>query len=485
MTATAIATAIPPTLASVTLIESESIGIVGVGEATLPHLRRFNENIGIDEAEFMAATAATFKLGIEFRDWGKIGDAYLHPFGGFGVEQGEIPFHHYWLKMADRPGIGPISGYSVPILAAAAGRFRHPNTETPDPLADSYGYAYQLDATRFAPFLRQIAEARGVKRIEGYVTEAQQDPVTGDITRLTLDDDSAIDGTLFVDCSGFRGLLIEQTLAAGYDDWRHWLPCDRAVAMPSESRVDPVPYTQAIAHPTGWRWRIPLQHRMGNGLVYVSEFLDDESAREQLLSAVPEPALAEPRHLRFTTGKRRRMWHHNCVAIGLSGGFLEPLESTSIYLIQAAVEQLIAHFPLHDDYGLERETFNGILDREFERVRDFLILHYVATERDDSEFWQHMRQLDVPDSLAHRIALFAGDGQFDDYEQGLFLQPSWLAVMLGQNIVPKHYDERVDRIDPQQLEQQLIAMRQRISQVVDQMPAHPTYLSGFCRMRAA
>ncbi|MEL7311707.1 MAG: tryptophan halogenase family protein [Pseudomonadota bacterium] len=484
MTAAAITTAIPSTLASVTLIESEAIGIIGVGEATLPHLKRFNDNLGIDEASFMKATSATFKLGIEFRNWGQRGDAYFHPFGDYGVENQSIGFHHFWRRLAHDSEVGDFSRYSVPVMAAAASKFRHPD-ETGDRLANSYGYAYQLDATRYAPFLRSVAEARGATRVEGFVAQTHRNGETGDIESVALDDGRVIDGTLFVDCSGFNGLLIEQALQAGYTNWQNWLPCDRAVAMPSESRGATLPYTQAIAEASGWRWRIPLQHRMGNGLVYCSQFMDADDATSCLLGAVPEPELSAPRQLRFTTGKRNRMWHHNCVAIGLSGGFLEPLESTSIYLIQAAVEQLIAHFPLDADYAVEREAFNRLLDLEFVRVRDFLVLHYVATERNDSEFWRYMRHLQLPDSLRERIELFSHSGHFNEYQQGLFLRPSWLAVMLGQGIVPDHYDVRVDTIDPGQLKQRLCELRSKIETAVDGMPDHDAYLRAYCRERAA
>lgn len=484
MTAAAIATAIPSSLASVTLIESEAIGIIGVGEATLPHLKRFNDNLGIDEASFMKATSATFKLGIEFRNWGQQGDAYFHPFGDYGVENHGVDFHHFWRRLAHDPEVGAFSTYSVPVMAAAAGKFKHPETNG-ERLANSYGYAYQLDATRYAPFLRTLAEARGVTRIEGFVVDTRRHSETGDIMSVVLDDGRELEGTLFVDCSGFRGLLIEQALQSGYTNWQHWLPCDRAVAMPSEARGATAPYTQAIAEANGWRWRIPLQHRMGNGLVYSSQFMDADDATSCLLGAVSEPELATPRQLRFTTGKRTRMWHHNCVAIGLSGGFLEPLESTSIYLIQAAVEQLIAHFPLDDDYAAERESFNTLLDLEFTRVRDFLVLHYVATERDDTEFWRYMRHLDPPDSLRERMDLFCRSGHFNEYQQGLFLRPSWLAVMLGQRLVPEHYDVRVDAIDPGQLKQRLCELKARIQNAVQQMPDHDHYLRAFCQERAA
>ncbi len=482
MTAAAIRTALPASYVSIRLIESEAIGIVGVGEATLPHLRRFNENLGIDEAEFMAATSATFKLGIEFRDWARLGDAYLHPFGAYGVAVDDVPFHHFWRRLAHEPTTGDISDYSLPIVAARADRFRHP-ADNAGTVEGSFGYAYHIDATRYAPYLRAIAEGRGVERTEGRVVDVQQNE-TGDIAALRLEDGRVIDGDLFIDCSGFFGLLIEKTLQTGYDDWRRWLPCDRAVALPSSRTKESLPpYTKATAHDAGWRWQIPLRHRVGNGYVHCSEFIDEESATATLLANLEGDPLAEPRTLRFTPGVRREQWRRNCIAIGLSGGFLEPLESTSIYLIQAAIEQLIDHFPLSAnssaDYSAERSDFNRYMQQEFERVRDFLILHYVATERRDSPFWQHISRVEIPDSLAARMELFRQFGRFDDYQRGLFLTPSWLAVFLGQRIQPERFDSRAAAVDSHRLRDRLSSLRQKIATAANSMPRHGDYLERY------
>ena len=479
MTAAAIATALPKDRVQITLIESESIGIVGVGEATLPHLRRFNENLGIDEAEFMAATSATFKLGIEFRDWRRPGDAYIHPFGDYGNPVNGVGFHHYWRRLAHESPLGDISDFSLPIVAGLAGRFAHP-ASTPDTLAGTYGYAYQMDATRYAPFLRRLAESRGVVRHEGRVVSVDQAPESGDITAVTMEDGQRHAGDFFIDCSGFFGLLIEKTLGAGYEDWRHWLPCDRAVAVPTTRAETARPYTQASAKTAGWQWRIPLQHRDGNGYVFCSECLSTDGATAALQETLAGDPLAEVRELRFTTGMRKRQWHHNCVAIGLAGGFLEPLESTSIYLIQAAIEHLITRFPLDGDYAPERDDFNKTMQQEFERVRDFLILHYVATERTDSAFWRHIQSVQIPDSLAERIALFRERGVFDEYQQGLFLTPSWLAVFLGQGILPMSYDPRVDQIEEAVLRQRLLELRRRVADHAGTMQVHNDYLADYC-----
>ena len=344
MTAAAISSMLPASKISIHLVESEAIGIVGVGEATLPHLRHFNETIGIDEKEFMSATAATFKLGIEFVNWARQGDAYIHPFGAFGPASGGIAFHQYWRKFANDPQIGPISDYSLPIVAAYQAKFAMPNEDASSVLS-TYGYAYQFDATQYAPFLRAHAEARGAIRTEGRVVAVHRDGESGNIESVQLEDGSLIEGDLFVDCSGFRGLLIEESLQTGYEDWTKWLPCDRAVAAQCEPQGPLIPYTRATADIAGWRWRIPLQHRVGNGHVYASPFISDEDAEQNLRENIEGPLLTEPRVLKFTAGKRHKTWNKNCIAIGLSCGFLEPLESTSIYLIQSAVTHLVELLP--------------------------------------------------------------------------------------------------------------------------------------------
>ncbi|MEM1411940.1 MAG: tryptophan halogenase family protein [Pseudomonadota bacterium] len=479
MTAAALSSTLSRAHIDVHLVESEAIGIVGVGEATLPHLRHFNRIIGIDEAEFMAATRATFKLGIEFVDWGRIGDAYLHPFGAFGIERNGVGFHHLWRKFQHEPATGPIGDYSLPVVAARDARFDIPS-EDPRSVASTYGYAYQFDATRYAPFLRAHAEQRSARRTEGRVTAVERDPESGDILAVRLDNDLRIEGDLFVDCSGFRGLLIEEALETGYEEWTDWLPCDRAIAMQCEGVGPLLPYTRASADRAGWRWRIPLQHRVGNGHVFSSAFMDEDQARDRLLATLEGPALTEPRTLRFTTGKRRRMWNHNCVAVGLAGGFLEPLESTSIYLVQAAITNLVELLPPDRQYAAERAEYNRILDNEFLRVRDFLILHYHATTRDDSPFWNHVRTMAIPDSLAEKIEGFRHAGRVAEYHQGLFLEASWLAVYLGQGIVPQAWDQRLENVDEDTLREELRNLRQQVQAAARAMPDHEAFLNNHC-----
>jgi len=478
-TAAAISSALPPGTVDVQLVESEAIGIIGVGEATLPHLRQFNENIGIDEAEFMSATNATFKLGIEFVDWARKGDAYIHPFGAYGISKHGIGFHHFWRKLAHVEQIGSISDYSLPIVASYKARFEKP-ADDPRSLKGTFGYAYQFDSTLYAPFLRRHAEARGATRIEGKVVAVHRDIENGDIGSVQLESGQVIEGDLFIDCSGFRGLLIEDELETGYESWNHYLPCDRAIAVQCEGTGPLLPYTRATADTAGWRWRIPLQHRVGNGHVYCSQYMNEDEATAILLDKLEGPSLTDPNPLRFTTGKRNLMWNKNCVAIGLSGGFLEPLESTAIYLIQAAVTNLIELFPSTRDCNVERDEYNRILENEFLRVRDFLILHYHATQRDDSEFWNHVRTMDIPGSLQEKINLFAARGRVAEYSQGLFLEPSWLAVYLGQRVVPIAYDQRVDAIDSSKLRDQLQRIRGQIETAAGEMCDHEEFVRAYC-----
>lgn len=460
----------------VTLIESEAIGIVGVGEATLPHIKAFNDTLGINEAEFMAATSATMKLGIEFADWGRKGDSYIHPFGDFGIANEGVPFHHFWRRMADEAATGPLDDYSLPILAARAGKFQPPSQDARSALS-TFRYAYQFDALKYAPYMRSLAQERGVTRVEGKVTQVHQNGATGDIVSVELEDGQVIEGDLFVDCSGFFGVMIEQALATGYDEWTNWLPCDRAVAAPCESAGPLLPYTRATADSAGWRWRIPLQHRTGNGHVYSSSFISDDDALQALLDGMDGEPLADPRQLRFVTGKRRKLWNHNCIAIGLAGGFLEPLESTSIYLIQEGITKLLEMFPRTADQSAERDEYNRRMDLEFERIRDFLILHYHATQRDDSDFWNHMRTMQVPDSLTEKMQLFRDGGRVAAYDHGLFLVPSWVAVLIGQRVLPESWDWRADVVDSQALGQNLAGLKAHLAKAAASMPDHALYLA--------
>ena len=477
--AAAICSALPKGTVDVELVESEAIGIIGVGEATLPHLRQFNENIGIDEAEFMSATQATFKLGIEFVNWARKGDAYIHPFGAYGVPKRGIAFHQYWRKLAHEPEIGSISDYSLPIVAAYKARFEKPADDLASVKA-TFAYAYQFDSTLYAPFLRRHAEARGARRTEGRVVAVDRDDESGDIRSLQLESGAVVEGDFFIDCSGFRGLLIEDALGTSYESWNHWLPCDRAVAVQCESSGPLLPYTRATAESSGWRWRIPLQHRVGNGHVYASDFMSEDEATGILLKKLEGKPLTDPNPLRFTTGKRKLMWNRNCVAVGLSGGFLEPLESTAIYLIQAAVTNFIELFPATTDCGIERDEYNRIMENEFVRVRDFLILHYHATQRDDSDFWTHVRTMDIPDSLREKINLFEARGRVAEYSQGLFLEPSWLAVYFGQRVEPLAYDQRVDDVPAEKLRSQLLRLRAQIATAAGEMSDHAEFIRSYC-----
>jgi tryptophan 7-halogenase len=469
----------------VTLVESHDIGIVGVGEATLPHLRSFVESLGIDEADFMRATHATYKLGIDFRDFGKIGDSYIHPFGGFGEEVAGISFHHYWLAAHQAGQAGSIGDYSLGVAAALAKRFRPPATD--QSLASTYGYAYQFDATLFGPYMRDFALARGVTRIEGKVIEVLKDGESGNVKTLKLEDGRTIDGDLFVDCSGFRSLLLGEAVEAPWEDWSHWLPCDRAMALPCMAADQSIePYTRAIAMPAGWRWRIPLQHRVGNGYVYASNFISDDQASDAILAAVEGKPMADPRILKFKAGRRSNSYVKNVIGVGLASGFLEPLESTSIYLAQMAITYLIELFPHGGKIvDADRAEFNRLVDMEYDRVRDFLILHYHATTRDDSPFWDHVRTMKVPDSLEGKMELWRRAGRITKYSEGLFYDASWIAVYLGQNILPEALDPRMSLPDPAGIARAMANLKRAIDAEVAAMPDHRAYLHARSERLAA
>ena len=475
MTAAGIARLLPD-LAEVQLVESEDIGIVGVGEATLPHIRGFVEKLGIDEAAFMKATHATYKLGIDFRDFGRIGESYIHPFGSFGEELRGVGFHHYWLELQRHGLARPLGDYSLAVQAALANRFRPPAED--DSLASSYGYAYQFDATLFGPFMREFGRRIGVERHEGRVVSVERDKESGDVTALVLEEGRKLEGDLFVDCSGFRSMLLGQELEEEWEDWTHWLPCDRAAAMPCTHATDDIrPYTTATAMPAGWRWQIPLQHRMGNGYVFSSAHLSEDEACESIIAAAEGEPLADPRVLRFRPGRRSKSWSRNVVGVGLSSGFLEPLESTSIYLAQMAITYLIELFP---ESGCidprDRDEFNRLVDMEYDRVRDFLILHYNATTRDDSDFWNHVRTMTVPDSLADKLELWRKAGRIEKYSDGLFYDASWIAVYVGQGLLPERHDTRAALGDPQQLARAAENLQRTLAGLVAEMPGHREFL---------
>ncbi len=459
----------------ITLVESDQIGTVGVGEATLPHIRFFNQALGIDEPSFMKSTEATFKLGIEFCDWGRLGDHYIHPFGDYGLPIDELDFHQFWLKLRQAGLTTRLSDYSYPILAAEQGRFRLPGEDI-NQIGSNFGYAYQFDSSLYARFLRGYSEDKGVIRVEGRVNDVNLDGETGHVRSIQLESGRLIEADLFVDCSGFRGVLIEQALETGYEDWSQWLPCNRAVAVPCESKGELLPYTRATARKAGWQWRIPLQHRTGNGHVYWNEFISDDEAVHQLLSTLEGPALADPNPLYFKTGRRKKFWNRNVVSIGLSAGFLEPLESTSIHLIQEGITTLIELFPNDQVDALDIEEYNDRMGLNFERVRDFLLLHYVATQRDDSEMWRYFRAMTLPDSLQEKLAAWNTRGYVLKYEFGVFLPPSWVAVMHGQNLIPTGYDPRVDRYSSTEIEQKLTQLRTETARAVEQTPPQADFL---------
>jgi tryptophan halogenase len=478
ITAAAFARLMGQTL-DITLIESDAIGTVGVGEATIPQIIRLNTILGLDEHDFVKKTNGTFKLGIEFVDWGKIGTRYLHTFGDAGMAIAGVPFHQHW-KRANEAGLGhDLWHYSLHQLAAGEAKFgkldRVGNTSM-----TGLAYAYHFDASLYAQYLRAYSEQRGVIRHEGIVQTVHRDGESGDIDAITLDSGARIEGDFFIDCTGFRALLLGQELGAQYVDWSKWLPCNSAQAVPSERLETLVPYTRASAKSAGWQWRIPLQHRTGNGHVYCSDFISDEEAGEVLLSALDTKPLADPRPIRFTTGRRETFWSHNCVAIGLSSGFLEPLESTSIHLIQSHVSRLLQLFPAGPDAEVERAEYNRRCAAEFEQIRDFLILHYHRTEREDSEFWRYCRNMEVPDSLAHKMELFASSGRVGRDADDLFREASWVQVMLGQGLVPEASDPMAGALSEAQLSEFLGNVRTLIERAVAGLPTHEDYLAQHC-----
>ena len=465
---------------AIRLIESEEIGTVGVGEATVPHLKVFNNMLEIDEVDFVKRTQGTFKLGIQFVDWARIGDSYIHGFGTIGHDLGMVPFHQYWLKAYQHGFAGDIGDYSLCTAAAPRGKFMASATDVPpqSPLAN-IAYAYHFDAGLYAKFLRSYAEARGVRRSEGKVVDTSL-RADGLIESVTLASGEIIAGDLFIDCSGFRGLLIEQIYHAGYDDWSHWLPCNSAVAVPCANVGPPTPYVRCTARSAGWTWRIPLQHRTGNGYVYSNKHISDDEAAASLLSYLDGRALADPRVLRFTAGRRRKSWIKNCVAIGLSSGFLEPLESTSIFLIQTGIMRLLNLFPDKDFSDAVVDRYNDQVAFEVERIRDFIILHYCATERDDSSFWNHVRTMDLPQSLRDNIRLFRDAGRFFRNAEEMFATTSWVQVMIGQRIWPEKYNPLVDRMPKDELQRFMSDVKNVITACVEVMPPHEAFIARHC-----
>ena len=458
----------------VTLIESDEIGTVGVGEATIPPLVKYLRLLGVKEQEFMAATQATFKLGIQFENWREKNHRYIHSFGTTGTDHWTAGFQHFWLRDRDRGSAEEFGAYCLELVAAQQSRFSHLPKQ-------GLNYAFHLDATLFAGFLRKFSENLGAVRMEGKIVEVDTDPETGFVRSLKLDSGRVVEGDLFIDCTGFRGLLIEQTLKAGYEDWTHWLPCNSAVAVQTESVGPPIPYTRSIAHEAGWQWRIPLQHRVGNGIVFSRDHWSDQQAIDKLLGNIQGKALTEPRVIRFSAGSRRRHWYRNCIAVGLSSGFIEPLESTSIHLIQRSAIRLMQMFPYDGIRQPDVDEFNKQMSVEIENIRDFIILHYHVTERTDSPFWRHCRTMEIPETLTHRIELFRQTGRVFKVPPELFGENSWIQVMLGQGLMPDQYHPIVNMMDDVELEQFLSGIHGAAERLVDQLPEHQRFIDHYCK----
>lgn len=480
MTAAALARVLNGKVA-VTVVESDEIGTVGVGEATIPSITRFNEMLQIDENEFLRETQGTFKLGIEFCGWTFLGDRYMHGFGRFRQDIQITTFEQVWQRMNLAGRAADLPAYSITKTAAYAGKFMRPRPDVPDsPLAD-IAYAFHFDASLYAKYLRRYAEARGVKRIEGRVTAVSREGLSGDITALTLAGGQQVAGQFFVDCSGFGGRLIEEEFKAGYDDWTHWLPCDRAVAVPCAAVKPLLPYTRSTAHSAGWQWRIPLQHRTGNGYVYASPFISDDEATATLLAHLDGEPLAAPRTLKFVTGMRRKAWQRNCVAIGLSSGFLEPLESTSIHLIQSAISRLLYFFPGIAPSQVDIDEYNRLTRREYEHIRDFIVLHYHANRRDDSPLWKHCRKMTIPETLQRKMDLFQSQGRLYSEPDELFAQGSWFQVMQGQGLRARGYNPIVDVLDVDDVSKFIEGVRHAIGQCIEIMPTHEEFIEKNCK----
>ena len=460
------------------LVESEQIGIVGVGEATIPPIQHVNAVLGLDEAEFLRETKSTIKLAIRFENWRKQGDNYYHTFGAPGVSQAFCHFHHFWTRAQQAGDTSSLWDYDLNYLCAEAGKFA--KLKVDDPMWELQ-YAYHFDASLYGQFLRKYSEKRGVQRTEGLIERVNVHPESGHVESLELKGGKVITGDFFIDCSGIRGLLIHQKLGTGYEDWSHWLPCDRAMAVPSRRFEETLPFTRSIAHSAGWQWRIPLQHRNGNGLVYSSNHYSDDEAADILLNNLESEALGEPKIIPFRTGRTRKQWNRNVVAVGLSSGFLEPLESTSIYLIQSAIVRLIHLFPHHGVRSDLVDEYNRQSQREYELIRDFIILHYYLNERDDSQFRRDTRNMDVPERLTEKIGLFRSGGVLVQDQLDIFLEPSWLQVMLGQGIVPQDYHPIADSLSDEQLKQKLANTKKLKMEPLPKIPSHDHFLEMFCK----
>ena len=465
---------------NITLVESDDIATIGVGEATIPMITLFNRVLDLNEDDFMRETQASFKLGIEFVNWGRLGDRYIHGFGVIGQDNWTVDFHHYWLKQYLAGKAENLDHYSINTAACLQNKFIRAQPDMPNSPLSQIAHAYHFDAGIYAKFLRKFSENMGVKRIEGKVVDVAVRDGDGHIESISLANGQKIEGDLFIDCSGFRALLIEGALKTGYEDWSHWLPCDRAVAVPCASIKELYPYTRSTARTAGWQWRIPLQHRIGNGHVFSSKFMSEDEATAILMSNLDGAPLADPRPVKFVTGKRNKAWNKNCVAIGLSSGFLEPLESTSIHLIQMGIAHLITYFPTNGFEQADVQQYNRIMSDEYEWARDFIILHYKATERNDSPFWNYVREMEVPDLLQQKMDLFRANGRVFRVGDELFTKVSWLQVMHGQRIRPKSYHPLADLVSEEEIKNYLEEVEGVIKKCVDVMPTHATYIADHC-----
>jgi tryptophan 7-halogenase len=479
MTAAALSKVLGPAFASITLVESDAIGTVGVGEATIPQINAFNRLIGINENDFVRRTKGSFKLGIQFVNWNKLGHSYFHPFGKYGIDMEGVSFHAFWLRLYQQGLVPWIDEYCLQAKAAETGKFMRPIDAGNSPLSE-IAYAFHFDAGLYALYLREHSEARGVIRHEGKVTQVHQRGTDGHVEAIELEDGSRISGDLFIDCSGFHGLLIEQTLQAGYEDWSHWLPCNRAVAVPCEGVAEIIPYTRSTARNAGWQWRIPLQHRIGNGYVYCNDYISEDEATATLLANLDGKPLSDPRHIKFVTGRRRKYWDKNVVAIGLSSGFLEPLESTSIWFIQAGLAQLLAHFPDRLFNDVNRDRYNRIMKTLMEETRDFLILHYKATERNDTPFWDYCRTMSIPEKLEERMQIFANSGRVYRENEELFTETSWFSVMIGQMTSPKSFDSVAQCLSLEETRSRLEQIKSAMLNSANYMPTHNDFIRENC-----
>ena len=458
----------------ISLIESDAIGTVGVGEATIPTMITLHQLLKIDEREFMAAVQGTFKLGISFENWKNLDENYVHSFGFTGKDCWAAGFQHFWLKGKEQGISGEFGDYCVELQAAIKNKF----AVMP---RNGLNYAFHMDASLYAKFLRKIAEKHGCNRIEGKITEVATDPESGYIDHVTLESGQQVEGDLFIDCSGFIGLLIDKTLQTGYDDWSHYLPCDAAVAVQTRSVEEPIPYTRSIARESGWQWRIPLQHRVGNGFVFCSKYMTDEQATETLLNNIEGEPLTKPRVIKFRTGQRHRHWNKNCIALGLAAGFLEPLESTSIHLIQRGIIRLLQLFPTEGIREPDVDEFNSQMKEEFLFVRDFIVLHYHVTEREDTPFWHHCKTMEIPQTLQHRIDLFKQSGRIFQKANDVFAENSWSQVMLGQGLMPEQYHPIVNMMSDEELKGFLNGIKASVDKMVEQLPTHQQFINSYCK----